>query len=140
MSNPFLKTWYRHRAIISYVHQFSLALLISDETNEFFITDQMYKIYWNENRDMRVHEYCRVNLSTTPLLVIKKTTRMCIEAILSLILRVLRLPNFLFYQKRIDGNIRTFFVKGVQITSTLITKYHTPLYLTPFFIQFYFLV
>ena len=38
MSNPFLKTWYRHRAIISYVHQFSLALLISDETNEFILS------------------------------------------------------------------------------------------------------
>ena len=75
MSNPFLKTWYRHRAIISYVHQFSLALLISDETNGVFITDQMYKIYWNENRQIWVHEYCQVNPSTTPLLFMKKDTK-----------------------------------------------------------------
>ena len=48
--------------------------------------------------------------------------------------------TFFFTQNVSMGTSVRFFVKGVQITSTLIIKYHTPLYLPLFFIQFYFLV
>ena len=70
----------------------------------------------------------------------KRTSRMCAEAILSLILRVFRLPNLFFTKTVSIGTSIRLLVKGVQIPFTLITKYHIPLYLPLFFIQFYFLV
>ena len=101
----------------------------------------MYKTYWNENRQMRVHEYCRVNPSTPPLLVIKKDTKNVRWSNLIFAITSSSSLKLFFFTKNVSMGISVrFFVKGVQITSTLITKYHTRLYLPLFFIQFYFLV
>ena len=106
----------------------------------YFITDQMYKIYRNENRLIRVNACCQVNPSTTPLLVIKKDTKNVRWSSYLWYYEFFVCQTFFFTKNVSIGTSVRLFVKGVHIPSTLITKYHTPLYLPLFFIQFYFLV